>query len=449
MRKNQKAEIRLSDHFTYGRLLRFVFPSVVMMVFTSIYGVVDGLFVSNFAGKESFAAINLVMPFIMVLGGMGFMIGTGGTALVSKIMGQGEERRANQTFSMMIWVTVILGAVLTALGLAFMEPVARFLGADESTFDDCVLYGRIVIAFTVAFMLQNVFQSFLIAAERPKLGLAVTVAAGVANMVLDALFIAGFGWGVAGAAVATGISQCVGGIIPLVYFLLPNRSRLRLTGARLQLRPILQACGNGSSELMSNISSSVVSVLYNFQLLKYFDGNDGVAAYGVLMYVQFIFVAIFVGYSVGCAPITSYSYGASNHAEMKNILRKSLILMGGSGVLLTGAAIALAVPLAHLFVGYDAGLYTLTCHAFRLFAASFLLAGFNIYMSSFFTALNNGVVSALISFLRTLIFQTSAVLLLPMLLGQDGIWWAVTLAEVCALVISVSFLIAKRKKYRY
>ena len=449
MEKSRKEEIRLSDHFTYGKLLRFVLPSIIMMVFTSIYGVVDGLFVSNFAGKESFAAINLVMPFIMVLGGMGFMIGTGGTALVSKIMGQGDGERANRTFSMMIWVTVMLGAVLTALGLVFMEPMARFLGADEDTFDDCVCYGRIVVAFTVSFMLQNVFQSFLIAAEKPKLGLIITVAAGVTNMVLDALFIAVFRWGVAGAAVATGISQCIGGGVSLVYFLFPNRSRLRLTRTRLQIRPILQACGNGSSELMSNISSSLVSMLYNFQLLKYFDGNDGVAAYGVLMYVQFIFVAIFIGYAIGCAPIVSFSYGASNHEEMKNVLRKSLILMGGAGALLTGVAVVMAVPLAHLFVGYDAGLYTLTCHAFRLFAASFLLAGVDIFLSSFFTALNNGLVSAAISFLRTLVFQTSAVLFLPLVLNQDGIWWAVTVAEVCAFVISASFLFGMRKKYRY
>ena len=425
MEKSRKEEIRLSDHFTYGKLLRFVLPSIIMMVFTSIYGVVDGLFVSNFAGKESFAAINLVMPFIMVLGGMGFMIGTGGTALVSKIMGQGDGERANRTFSMMIWVTVMLGAVLTALGLVFMEPMARFLGADEDTFDDCVCYGRIVVAFTVS------------------------IASGVTNMVLDALFIAVFRWGVAGAAVATGISQCIGGGVSLVYFLFPNRSRLRLTRTRLQLRPILQACGNGSSELMSNISSSLVSMLYNFQLLKYFDGNDGVAAYGVLMYVQFIFVAIFIGYAIGCAPIVSFSYGASNHEEMKNVLRKSMILMGGAGALLTGVAVVMAVPLAHLFVSYDAGLYTLTCHAFRLFAASFLLAGVDIFLSSFFTALNNGLVSAAISFLRTLVFQTSAVLFLPLVLNQDGIWWAVTVAEVCAFVISASFLFGMRKKYRY
>ena len=419
-----------------------------MMVFTSIYGVVDGLFVSNYAGKTAFAAINLVMPFIMVLGGMGFMIGTGGTALVAKVLGEEEKKEANRYFSMMVLVTLLLGVALSVVGVIFMRPVSRLLGATEAMMDDCVLYGRIVIAFTFTFMLQNVFQSFLIVAEKPKLGLAVTVAAGVTNMVLDALFVGGFGWGIAGAAVATGLSQCVGGILPLIYFLRPNNSLLRLCKTRLELRPILKACGNGSSELMSNISSSFVSMLYNFQLMR-FAGEDGVSAYGVLMYVQFIFVAIYVGYAVGSAPIVGFHYGAKNHDELKNLLRKSTLLMASSGVVLTILAMVLAGPLAKIFVGYDQGLYDLTRHAFRVFAYSFLLAGFNIFASSFFTALNNGAVSAAISFLRTLIFQTASVLLLPLVLGVDGIWWAIFAAEVFASLISVAFLFAKRERYHY
>ena len=441
-------KVNLSDHFTYQKLLNFVLPSIVMMVFTSIYGVVDGLFVSNYAGKTAFAAINLVMPFIMVLGGMGFMIGTGGTALVAKVLGEGEKKEANRYFSMMVLVTLLLGVALSVVGVIFMRPVSRLLGATEAMMDDCVLYGRIVIAFTFTFMLQNVFQSFLIVAEKPKLGLAVTVAAGVTNMVLDALFVGGFGWGIAGAAVATGLSQCVGGILPLIYFLRPNNSLLRLRKTRLELRPILKACGNGSSELMSNISSSFVGMLYNFQLLR-FAGEDGVSAYGVLMYVQFIFVAIYVGYAVGSAPIVGFHYGAKNHNELKNLLRKSTLLMASSGVVLTILAMALAGPLAKIFVGYDQGLYDLTRHAFRVFAYSFLLAGFNIFASSFFTALNNGVVSAAISFLRTLIFQTASVLLLPLVLGVDGVWWAIFAAEVFASLISVAFLFAKRERYHY
>ena len=443
-----KPQIQLSDHFTYRKLLQFVLPSIVMMVFTSIYGVVDGLFVSNYAGKTAFASINLVMPFIMVLGGIGFMIGTGGTALVSKVLGKGDREQANRYFSMMVLFTVLVGAVLTAIGIVFMEPVARFLGATPEMLHDCVLYGRIVISFTAAFMLQNVFQSFLIAAEKPKLGLAATVAAGVTNMVLDALFVAVFHWGIAGAAIATGISQCVGGLFPLLYFLRPNTSKLRLVRTKLELQPILNACGNGSSELMSNISSSIVSMAYNFQLLRYL-GEDGVSAYGVLMYVQFIFIAIDIGYSIGCAPIVGFHYGAQNHAELKNMLKMSTRLMCASGLVLTILARVLAAPLAKIFVGYDEGLYTLTCHAFRLFSFAFLFAGFNIFASSFFTALNNGPISAAISFLRTLVFQTSSVLLLPLLFDVDGIWYAITAAEIFATTISVIFLFAKRKKYQY
>ena len=423
-------------------------PSIVMMIFTSIYGVVDGLFVSNFVGKTAFAAINLVMPFIMILGGVGFMIGTGGSALVAKTLGQQEPEDANRYFSMMIILTVLSGAVLTAIGLIFMRPISYLLGATDAMIDDCVRYGRTVLAFVIAFMLQNVFQSFLITAEKPRLGLLATVAAGVTNMALDALFIAGFKWGVVGAAVATGLSQCVGGVLPLIYFLRPNSSRLRLVKTRLELRPILKACGNGSSELMSNISGSLVSMLYNFQLLAY-AGENGVAAYGVLMYVQFIFVAIFVGYAIGSAPIVGYHYGAENHAELRNMLTKSIRLMSAGGVLLTVLAIVLAAPLARIFVGYDAELFEMTRHAFCLFAFSFLMAGFNIFTSSFFTALNNGVISAAISFLRTLVFQTLCVLLLPALFGLDGIWWAMTVAEVFALGLSILFLATQRERYHY
>lgn len=445
---SKKHPIQLSDHFTYARLFRFVLPSIVMMVFTSIYGVVDGLFVSNFAGKTAFASINLIMPFLIILGAIGFMLGTGGTALVSRVLGEGDKERANKYFSMITLFGILLGVILTVVGVLAMRPMAILLGATEAMVDDCVLYGRIVVCFLTSFMLQNMFQSFLIAAERPKFGLLITLAAGVTNMVLDALFVGVFRWGIAGAAIATGISQTVGGVVPLMYFLFSKSSPLRLRWTEFEAQPLLRSCANGSSELMSNISGSLIGMLYNAQLMRFL-GEDGVATYGVLMYVQFIFVAIDIGYSIGCAPIISYHYGAQNHPELRNLLMKGLKVMGILGIVMTIAAISLSGTLANIFVGYDATLCELTRHAFHLFSFAFLLAGFNIFLSSFFTALNNGGVSAAISFLRTLVFQAASVILLPMALDVDGLWWAASAAEALAFVVSIGFLLALKGKYHY
>lgn len=440
--------IQLSNHFTYGKLFRFTLPSIIMMVFTSVYGVVDGFFVSNFAGKTSFAAINLIMPFTMILGSLGFMVGTGGTALISKILGEGDGEKANRYFSMMVYFTIVLGILFTVLGILFIKPVAVFLGATTEMLPDCILYGKVVISFTCAFMLQNIFQSFLIAAEKRKLGLAFTVAAGFTNIILDAVFVGVLKTGTFGAALATGISQCVGGILPMIYFSVPNKSLLKLEKAKFEMRTVLKVCGNGSSELMSNISTSVISIVYNFQLLKYI-GEDGVSAYGVLMYIQFIFIAVFIGYSIGCAPIISYNYGANNYDEMKNMLKKSVLIMMTSGLVLTVAAFIFSGPLSMLFVGYDEKLYLLTSHAFKLFSFSFLLSGFNIFTSSFFTALNNGAISAAVSFIRTLVFQMLTVLILPSFFEVDGIWIAITISELLAFFVSLFFIFIKRKKYNY
>ncbi|MBE6635144.1 MAG: MATE family efflux transporter [Ruminococcaceae bacterium] len=441
-------QIQLSDHFDYKKLFRFVLPSVLMMVFISIYGVVDGFFVSNFVGKTPFAAINLIMPFIMVLGGMGFMIGSGGTALVSKVLGEGDTERANRYFTMMIYLTIALGGLLTLIGIVFIRPISYFLGATEEMIGDCVLYGRIVIGFTVTFMLQNLFQNFLVAAERPKLGLVATLAAGFTNMILDALFIAVFSWGVAGAAMATGISQLVGAVIPFIYFLGKKDRPLRIVRTLPEWRPMLKACVNGSSELMSNISSSVIGMLYNFQLMKFL-GEDGVSAYGVIMYVQFIFIALYIGYVVGIAPLIGYNYGAGNKEELQNIFGKSILIISVSGVTLTALALVASMPLAKIFVGYDAVLCDITVGAFRLFSVSFLLAGFNIFTSSLFTALNNGLISAIVSFARTLVFQMLSILILPMIFDVDGIWIATPVAELISLVVSLIFVLAYAKTYRY
>ncbi len=441
-------KIKLSDHFTYKKIFAFVLPPVIMMVITSIYGVVDGFFISNCVGKPEFAAINLVYPFIMILGGTGFMIGTGGTALVSKTLGEGDEKRANELFTMMITFCVLLGVLLTVFGIVFIRPICKILKATDEMMGDCVLYGSIVIAFTPFFMLQSNFHSFLSAAEKPRMGLVVTIIAGCTNAVLDALFIVVFKWELVGAALATGIGQVVGGVIPFLYFVKPNKSRLKFVKPKLEFKPILQACTNGSSELLTNVSSSIVSMLYNVQLMLFYK-EDGVAAYGVLMYVQFIFVAIEIGYSIGMAPVVGYNYGAQNKPELQNVFKKSITTMSICGIVLTGAAELLAVPLAKFFVGYDKVLFDLTVDAFRIYSFVFIFSGINIFSSGFFTALNNGLVSAILSFLRALVFQTLFVFLLPALFGAEGIWYASIATESLAFITSVIFLLALKNKYEY
>lgn len=440
--------IRLSDHFTYRRLIRFILPSVIMMIFTSIYGVVDGVFVSNFVGETPFAAVNLIMPFCMLLGAVGFMIGTGGSALVSKYLGEGNSGRANGIFSMLIYVSVVFGALISVLGFVFVEPVAILLGAEGDMISYCVIYGRFLFVGIVPFILQNIFQSFLIVAEKPHIGLGVTVAAGLTNIALDALFVAVFKWGLEGAALATVISQTVGGIVPLVYFCLGKKCCIKLGKPLFDVKALGKTCANGSSEMMTNISMSFVNILYNFQLMQ-FAGESGVSAYGVIMYTNFIFISVFLGYSIGVAPIISYHYGAQNHGELKSLYKKSLVFMGVSALILTAVAEILALPLAKIFVGYNKELLDMTVRAFMIYSLSFLVTGFNIFGSSFFTALNNGVVSAVISFLRILVFQVAAVLVLPIFWKLDGVWFSIIFAELVAVVVTVVFLVKMRKRYNY
>lgn len=441
-------KIQLSEHFTYKKLLRFVLPSIVMMIFTSIYGVVDGLFVSNYVGKTAFAAVNLIMPFLMAISALGFMIGTGGSAIVAKTLGEGKKEQANENFSMLVYLTLIGGIVLSALGILFSPLIARGLGADGALLTNCVLYARITLLSMPAFMLQNVFQSFFVTAEKPKLGLGVIVIAGVTNMVLDFLLVGVFQIGLAGAAFATVTSECIGGLFPILYFARKNSSLLKLGRTHFNGQIFLCACGNGSSELMTNLSSSIVNSLYNIQLMN-LAGENGVAAFGTIMYVNFIFIAIFLGYSIGSAPLVSYHYGAGNHDELKNLFQKSLRLIGIWGLMLFILAQLIARPLAAIFVGYDADLFSMTQNGFRIYCIAYLINGFNIYGSSFFTALNNGLISAAISFLRTLVFQLAAVLLLPLLLDINGIWSAVAVAELLTLGLTVTFFVRNRKKYHY
>lgn len=441
-------QIALSEHFTYRKLLRFTLPSVAMMVFTSIYDIVDGFFVSNFVGATPFAALNLIFPFVMIIGAVGFMVGVGGTALVSKILGEGDKKKANEVFSWLIYLLIAAGTVLSIIGIIFMKQAALLLGADADMLPHCVTYGRILLIGMVPFMLQNVFQSFLVCAERPKFGLWITVATGICNMVLDALFMAVFHWGIWSAAAATAFSQLIGGLVPLIYFFSPNKSLLRLVKPVPHMRAVAKACTNGASEFVTNISYSIITMLYNFQLMK-FAGESGVAAFGVLTYTGFIFVAVFLGYAIGSAPLFGFNHGAKNRSELHNLFGKSMRLIALAGVILTAVSIAVAYPVSLLYVGYDKSLFQMTVHGYIIYSFSFLPCGFNIFASSLFTALNNGLISAVISFSRTLVFQVLAIFLLPLLFGLDGVWFANVLAEFLALGVSIFFFMSQRQKYRY
>ena len=438
----------MSDHFTYKRLLKFTFPSMVMMGFTSVYGVVDGFFVSNFVCKTPFAAVNFIMPLLMILGCGGFMFGTGGSALIAKTMGEGRREKANELFSLIVYGALVCGIVITVLGLIFLRPAAVLMGAKGQLLEDSVFYGNIILLATPFYILQYEFQCLFATAGKPQLGLCITVASGFTNMILDGVFVAIFSWGLFGAAAATALSQFVGGVVPLIYFGQKNSSLLRLGTCKFDGKALIKTCANGSSELMSNISMSVVSMLYNIQLMKY-AGENGVAAYGVLMYVSFIFQAVFIGYAVGGAPVIGYHYGAKHYEELRNLRKKSMRLMGMMSVTMFLAGQVLARPLSLVFVSYDRELLDMTVRGFFIFSFSFLLSGFSIFTSAFFTALNDGLTSALISFLRTLVFQSGAVLLFPLWWGLDGIWLSVVAAEVLAAVVMVLFLAGKRKVYHY
>ena len=438
----------LSGHFNLKRLLGFTLPSVIMLIFTSVYGIVDGYFVSNYAGKTPFAAVNFIMPVLMILGCIGFMFGTGGGALIAKTMGEGESKKANEIFTLIVAVSAACGVVLSVLGIIFLPRLAELFGADGQLLENSVTYGRIILVALPFYILQFEFQCLFATAGKPRLGLIVTAAAGIANMVLDALLVAVFPFGLKGAAAATAISQFLGGTIPLLYFCRKNNSLLRFVKCRFDKKVLLKTCTNGSSELMSNISMSVVSMLYNVQLMKY-AGENGIAAYGVLMYVSMIFQAVFIGYAVGSAPIISYNYGAGNKAELKSLLKTSAAFMAVCALIMFAAGELLSKPLSLLFVGYDKELHGITAHAFSIFSFSFLLSGFAIFGSSFFTALNDGFTSAAISFLRTLVFQIAAVLIFPLFFKLDGIWFSIVAAEIMAVCVTLLFLAIKRKKYGY
>ncbi len=440
--------IRLSDHFSLRRLLRYALPSIAMMIFSSIYGIVDGFFVSNYVGKMAFTAVNLIYPFLIILGSIGFMFGTGGAALISKTMGEKNMKKAKETFSLIIFTSVVLGIILYILGIIFLPQIASLLGAKDEVLTDCILYGKIILISLPFYILQYEFQCLFSTAGKPKFGLIVTVISGISNIIFDYLLVAVFSLGLFGAAIATMISQIVGGVIPLIYFFSKNKSLLHFVKFKFDIKSLLKVCSNGSSEFLSNVSSSLISILYNLQLLKY-AGENGVAAYGVLMYVSMIFQAIFIGYSIGVSPIVGYHYGAKNTSELKNVFTKSMIVIFITAIIMFICGELLSEPISRIFVNYDDELLQITKNAFRIFSFSFLLSGMSIYGSSFFTSLNNGLISALISFLRTVVFQASAVMILPIFLKLNGIWLSIVVAELMSFIITFTFLIMKRKKYQY
>lgn len=440
--------IQLSDHFTYKRLLRFAASPVLMMIFCSIYSVVDGLFVSHFAGKDAFTAVNLVFPLVMVLSAVGFMFGTGGTAIVAKTMGEEKPDLAKQYFTLIVVVASVSGAVLSVVGILLLKPVCVWMGAEGEVLSLCQTYGTIILCALPFFMLQNMYQNFFATAEKPKLGFAFTLTSGVTNMVLDALLVAVFSFGIVGAAVATAVSQATGGILPTVYFICKNGSKLRFSKFRWYGKVVLKTCTNGSSELLGNVSMSIVSMLYNKQLMNLV-GDSGVDAFGVMMYVQFIFVAIFIGYCISFAPIVGYNFGAQNKRELQNVFSKSMILVAITSVLMVVFGVGLAHPISLLFVGYDSEMLQITVNGMRLFSICYLFVGFNMFASCFFTALNNGLISAVISFGRTLVFQVVCIYVLPIFWGLNGIWLATVVAEGLAMLVSVLMFFVTNGKYQF
>lgn len=436
-KRTPKKGVDMSAHFSIPDLLKYTAPSVGMMIFVAIYEVVDGFFVSNYVSSTALAAVNIAYPVFLILGTLGYMMGTGGSAIVARTYGEGNPQRANELFSLFVYASIAGGIAFTVIGIPLLPLLFTLMGAQGELLELSVAYGTILMFGLVLDVLQYIFQNLTMTAGKPKVGFWSTVAAGVTNIVLDALFVGVLGWGIEGAAIATVAGLAFGGLIPLVYFLLPNSSMLRLGRCSLDWRALRAAAGNGSSEMVSNIAMSLVAIVYNYQLLK-FIGEPGVAAYGVIGYVALVFAGVFMGYSVGAAPLMSFQHGNGNKAEMRSLFKKGVGIMAVCGVAMLVLTRLAAAPLATLFVGYDEDLMELTVHAFSIYSTAFLLMGLNMFASSLFTSLSNGKVSAVLSFMRTLVFEVGCAFLLPLALGADGIWYSVIVAEVLALVLSAA-----------
>ena len=435
-------------HFTVPALLRFTLPTIGMMIFMSAYVMVDGFFVSNFAGETAFAAVNFTYPIISILGTLGFMFGTGGSAIVAKTRGEGDPDRANREFSLLVYAAAAAGLIFAVIGTIALKPLLMLMGAEGNLLTQCLRYGRLLAICIPTTILQYLFQELMITAGKPGLAFRVTVASGITNIVLDALLIVGLHMEVLGAAIGTVAGEVVGSVIPLIYFARPNDSALRLGPTRLDWRMLGRTCVNGSSEMVSNIAASLVGIAYNVQLLAYL-GEAGVSAYGILEYVAFFTVAILIGFVSGAAPLMSFQYGAQNRVEMQSLFRKCVGIVVVCGLILFALVRVLVDPLAGVFVGYDPDLHALTIHAMLIYSWALLFSGFNMYGSSLFTSLSNGLISAVISFVRTLVFEIGAVLLLPRLFGPDGIWYSGVVAGVAAFILTVAFVLGYAKRYGY
>jgi len=443
-------KIELQGHYGYGRLVRTMLPSIATMIVSSIYSIADGLFVSNYAGSTAFAAMNIIWPGIQILAVFGLMVGAGGSALVSKTLGEGDQDKACRIFSMLTRITMLAGIAMAFLFFILMKPLTWVLGAEGGMIQMATTYGRIIVITLPLYMIQMMFQPFFMVAEKPELGTQISIICGVVNIVLDALFIIVFRLGLIGAALGTAISIATGGLFSLIWFLSKrNKTHLQFRkNVKTEWKHVGKSCSNGLSEYVGNVALSVVSICYNLQLMKYI-GESGVAAYGILMYLGFVFAAVFIGYNLSVTQIIAFNYGERNHTELRSLLHKSIILISVGGVIMTTVAETAAAPLARFFVGYDESICILTIRAIRIYMLSFLICGLNMFASAWFTALNNGIISAISAFVRTFIFELGCVFILPTFFGVDGIWNAVNVAEVCALLFSAFLITAFSKKYGY
>ena len=444
MRKN--ALNPLSRAYTLSGLVRFALPSMVMMVFLSVYTIVDGIFISNFVGTLALGAVNIIFPLISLEMGLGIMLATGSNAIIARRLGEGDAALARQNFSLVVLVAVVCGLMVEGLALLFLPQIIDLLGASAAQYPYCRDYPRAMLLFAPALFLQVGFQSYFVTAGRPKLGLLVMVGAGLVNIGLDYLLIPRLG--VAGAGLATGLGYMVPAMAGLCFFARPRGGDLYLVRPSLERGLLWRACLNGSSEMVSNMANAVSTFLFNIMFMRCY-GEDGVAAITMALYFQFVFAAVYFGYSGGVAPIISYKFGNGDTAGLRQVVRDSFRFILGISLLNFTVAILVSAPALLLFAGGNREVASIAQEGFPLFAVSFLFAGVGIFASNMFTALSDGVTSALISFMRTLLFLALAILLLPLVFKEAGLWAAISVAEGMGALVALVCLVLRRPQYQY